>query len=197
MKLFVVYSTGSYDDHMEYHHGIDVPSKEAFDHAADEAVLHYLETGVEQNILGYRLPINDLFITYSDKPSFVGEKLYTLYTPDEFFHRERIGMAYADAKALKEQRESAYALYCTAHNIDSMLKEKDMLANAPDGIFNTNVIMHLDGNKAGETEDGRVYLYPPGMLACSGIPDEAFVDEKMLQSEWWYVMSKNIDYSEF
>ena len=97
---------------------------------------------------------------------------------------------YQQAKSIVDERNAAW----DAFDIDKSPAEIFEQA-AELGRTNSNHVMH-DGMFAAEGTTG-IYLYPPGLFACGGIPDEAFVEPELLDRAVWLVSSRLVDYSDW
>lgn len=95
---------------------------------------------------------------------------------------------YLEARVIIEERNRLWKKF-EEKNSDPFKEAKET------NLTNSNHIM-MDGMFVAEGTTG-VYLYPPGLMATSHIPEEAFVSIQLLEEPVWSVVSKLIDYSDF
>lgn len=95
---------------------------------------------------------------------------------------------YSEAKEVVRVRREAWEKFTEG-------KPDAFQAASGTDLTNSNNIVYA-GMFAAEGTTG-VYLYPPGLMAASSIPSEAFVAPELLEQPIWTVASKMIDYSDW
>lgn len=104
-------------------------------------------------------------------------------------------MIYSEAKELQKQREKAWDDYYEKCGKPTLKAFEDCVLNAPDDVFNYNIISRYNGVMIAASNDKGVYEYPSGLMAWGGgIPEEAYVSDDDLNKDVWQVLSRKETY---
>jgi hypothetical protein len=100
-------------------------------------------------------------------------------------------MTYKEARAIADERKASWEAYYESQGKPVLDEYEKCIKNAPEGIFNQNVVSRAKGAMIAAENDGRVYEYPSGLMAWGyGIPEEAYVSEVILNEPCWEVISR-------
>jgi len=97
-------------------------------------------------------------------------------------------MTYKEANQEAKRRDAEYKQYCVDHNLKTLDEQIKAFSTMPDDLYNYSIVSRCGGFMIATGED-RVFEYPCGLMACSHIPEEAYLTQEELDEDVWSVHS--------